>query len=116
MTTTTIKPSQVQLWRSFLPLVGAFGRAELEMAAAVIVLTCKRNGDDWQAVRLRQLGETLKVELEEGCLKHLAQSPFVPLPDFRGLVAGGFAECTFETDAPIALAESALKILETQKG
>lgn len=111
-----MKPSEVLLNRSVLPLCGsAFGRAELEFAAAIVVLACVP-GDEWQPVAPRQIGEALRAAIEPGGLfAHLAKNPFVPRPDFPGLVTKGFArwvEPEKDLASPLAFTDAGLAALE----
>lgn len=94
-----MKPSEVRMWNGVLPFVGsAFGHAETEFAAGLLVLACRFHGDQWQPLITRQLGEMMKKELEpEGQLHHLKNNPFAR-PDLRGLVRDGFAEFLGDPD------------------
>ena len=111
-----MKPSDIYLWRGFLPLINTFGRAELEMAAACIIRTCAQNGDVWQWVTLPMMGTALDEDLKnDPHWQALNKNPFAPQPDVRGLVKRGFAECNGNIDTvpcgPIRFTEAGLAIL-----
>lgn len=57
-------PSQVMLTSS--PLVATMDHAEREFAAALIVRACQVLGDTWQPVELRDLGQVMKADVEQG--------------------------------------------------
>lgn len=83
------KPSQVLI--GVPPLVGTLGRSELEQAAAMIILTCQRLGDAWQAVSLEAVQETLcKLGSRPSLQRFLSNPSF--RPDFEALTEAGFAE------------------------
>lgn len=100
MSAPTFKPSDVRLWQTLLPLVSTFGRAELEMTAALMVLTSIHVGDVWRPLTMRQHGEALKAALVYGgALHHLSTNPFAPPPDHhRELVRRGFARWLGDPD------------------
>ena len=83
-----------------LPFVGSkFGRAELEFAAALVLRACFYEGDAWAPVRQEQIGAAMSKDAESGGLfHHLQRNPFVPRPDFHGLVVRGFARFVGEPD------------------
>lgn len=88
------KPSEVRMWRSWLPLFNTFGRIEMEWAAALMVIACVYFGDRWQPITMKQLGEAMKDagDRKEGYLHHLrGPDTAIPRPDHRGLVDKGFA-------------------------
>lgn len=110
------KPSQVRMWRGVLPLIDTFGHAETEFAAALMVLACGKQGDQWQPVSLPQMGEAMKKEGEPGgVLAHLRTNPFTPSPDFRRLASDGFAVFLGDPDdvpaPPIRFTDKGLDIL-----
>lgn len=114
-----MKPSEVVLFRSVLPLIATFGRAELEFAAALIVRGCVRNGDRWQSLSPREIGQAMKADAEPGePWETLQRNPFLPQPDFHGLVERGFARFGEETPdgeaAPIELTERGLEVLRAK--
>jgi hypothetical protein len=80
------------------------------------VRACVADGDRWAPKTPRQIGETLRAEIEPGAaFAHLARNPFAPLPDFRQLVERGFARWTDEAAAdqsPIEFTEKGLAALE----
>lgn len=111
-----MKPSDVYLWRGLLPLIDTFGRSELEMAATCIVRTCVQNGDVWQWVTLPMMGAALGEDIKnDKRWQELNRNPFVPKPDVRGLVRGGFAECDGDIDVvpcgPVRFTEAGLDVL-----
>lgn len=105
------RPSQVIL-RVPLPLVATMGRAEREQAATLIVRACVREGDTWKPVTLKQIGAAGAADIEEQIepLYSLRANPFFN-PDFRDLVAHGFASCTFESGSPIELTPRAFEAI-----
>ena len=107
MSTHDFKPSEVRL--SFLPLIGTLGRTEREIAAALIVRTCQVNGDTWQPVTPRMIGDTLRRDVEDGVepFASLNGNPFAR-PDFWDLVAQGYASGDPSKDEPLALTDKAL--------
>lgn len=110
-----MKPSDVRMFRGLLPLVGTFGRAELEFAAALLVRTCVRNGDEFGAHPPRSIGVTMKADVDEALEPWVsfARNPFVPRPDFRGLAEAGFAEFLGDVDqgAPVQFTAKGLDVL-----
>lgn len=86
-------PSSVVL-RSPL-LCDTLGKAEREVAAALIVRTCAVHGDRWRPVELDQLLEVFRADAAAirspwGGLAE-AISRGLLFPDFAGLLAHGFA-------------------------
>lgn len=111
----SFKPSDVRMWRAVLPLIDTFGHAETEFAAALMVLTCKAQGNEWQPVSPRQVGFAMKNAGELGGeLHHLSTFPMLPHPDVHRLVADGFA--TFLGDPEKKNGEDTAPIRFTPKG
>jgi hypothetical protein len=88
-----MKPTDIDLCRSFTPLVGVFGHTEAELAASLLVRACQVQGDQWQDVDCRALGAVIKADLE------IQREPFHSMngnpfcrPDVHDLVKRGFAE------------------------
>lgn len=100
-----------------LPFVGSkFGRAEREFAAALLVRACALAGDEWAAQAMPSIGHALKSGAESGGpFEHLKTNPFMPHPDFRDLVAKGFARFVGDPDqgAPVEFTEKGLEAVET---
>lgn len=110
---TEYLPSQVDLLGSYPPLVGTLKRTEREIAAALLVRTCQVNGDRWQPVVPRMIGEMLKVDLDAGTepLASLNNNPFAR-PDFHELVAEGYATGDLTVGgSPIELTEKAFEAM-----
>jgi hypothetical protein len=80
------KPSDMCMWRSVFPLIDTFGpRAELEFAAALVVIASEHHGNAWQPILMKQMGEAMRTAGGEGgCLHHLVSNPFLSSPDYRG--------------------------------
>ena len=104
------RPTEVRMWRSVLPFCGSeFGRAEIEFAAALLVIACVP-GDEWGAKTPREIGLAMKEAGHPGgVLHHLRSNPFTPTPDFPELVKKGYAEfigeATSESDPPVRFTE-----------
>lgn len=84
------KPHQLHI-----PSVGimtaTLGKAELELAAGVLIRVHQLAGDtDWRPVTPREIGERIQDNEE---MRKWVSCPFCP-PDFRGLIDKGFAEFT----------------------
>lgn len=111
--TLPFKPSDVDLRGSFPPLVGTMERAELEMAASLLVRACQVRGDAWQPVSPMQIGIVINDDLAAKCepFYSLNQNPFFR-PDFWKLAEKGFARFTAEgKGAPIELTEAGIERL-----
>lgn len=111
MTTTTTTtpppppPSRIDLavGRSFLPFCGsAFRSVEIEIAAALYVITCREHGDRWQPITPPMLQAALRAAVEHperGELPWIGAVNFLGIGiNMAGLIAGGWAR--FTTDAP----------------
>lgn len=111
--TTTFKPSEVVL-RPVIPLMATMGRAERELAAAMIVRTCAVKGDAWQPVGPATIGEVIRADLDAKLepWTGLNSNPFCPSPDFRDLVKHGFARWTAGDDkGPLELTAKGIEAL-----
>jgi hypothetical protein len=84
-----MKPRDLLRFMPFLP--GTFGKAELELAAVLVVLWhYEERNEDWTPVSCRTVIEwSLKTEL--GSVVSIGTNPFF-LPDFEGLRIKGFVE------------------------
>ena len=80
----------------FIP--GAFGKAELEFAAMLLIHYCAEMGNKWQGVSWPEMQKFLKArdQLPEWKILH---NPFFR-PDFRGLVPAGLATCPLAALGP----------------
>jgi hypothetical protein len=110
-----MKPSEVRLWRGYMPIVGTLHRAEREVAAAIMIRACVRYGDTWQPLTPTMLGESLGEDLKDEPWKTLDRNPFCK-PDFRDLVQAGYAIFDGDPDAqdtPIRFTQAALDAFET---
>lgn len=78
MTAPDFRPSDVDLRRSFPPLVGTMGHAEAEFAATLIVRVCQVRGDAWQDVGIDAIGEVITADLgaEREPLHSMNRNPF----------------------------------------
>jgi len=92
-------PSQVYL--GVPPLVGTMRKSEIEGAAALVIATCAVNGDAWQAVTPKLIGELLRGALEAKTepWASLNRNPFFR-PDIRALAASEYGRWTSETEDP----------------
>lgn len=110
-----MKPSDVVMFRSWIPLVDTFGRTELEWAAALLVRTCQLNGDVFAAHPPKAIGETMKRDRASRLdpWAGLMGNPFLR-PDFRGLAEKGFVEFLGDVDAgaPVQFTAKGLVVLE----
>ncbi len=91
MSGVDFKPSDVILVG--IPLTGTMGRAEAEAMATLLVRTCQVQGNAWQNVEPRAIGEVIQADLaaEREPLHSLNRNPFFR-PDPHELVRRGFAE------------------------
>lgn len=94
------KPSQVALEGSFPPLCGTMHKTELECTAAMLVRACQVNGDKWQAIEPKQLGELLLAKDE--LVVTICSNPFIS-PAYYDLVEKGYA--VFESGNALAFTE-----------
>lgn len=91
----SFKPSQVFL--DVVPLIATMQKAEVELAAALIVRACQLNGDTWAPLSWEVLRNTIMAEYEakrQPVLSWMNQ-PFIN-PDFFLLAERGFAVKTGE--------------------
>lgn len=95
--TPDFKPSDVRL--DAIPLINAFGRAECECAAALLVRACVLHGDVWAAQSFDAIRGAFDADVAAKIspIYHIASNPFLQ-PDFWSLVAKGFA--TWTDDRP----------------
>lgn len=98
-----MKPSDIVL--TGVPLTATMGRSEREHAAALLVRCCQVNGDEWQAVSPRMIGEAIKADVDGKItpMNSWARNPFFN-PDFLDLADKGFA--IMGDDNRIAFTES----------
>lgn len=82
------------------PLLGLFGTAEIEQAAAVLVRACAHHGDTWQPITMQQVKNLLEHDVEHGVepLASLINNPFF-CPDFSALVWEGWARRSADQSA-----------------
>jgi hypothetical protein len=109
-------PSQVLLDILPLPLVDTFGRVERELAAAMIVRTCQVKGDYWQEIWPKDVGLTLKADLENKIepWHRLNQYPLFITPDMWDLVEKDYAKFhrqNYYEHPPITFTEKGLRCL-----
>jgi DNA-binding PadR family transcriptional regulator len=81
----TFRPSDVVL--QAMPLIGTFGHAEAEAAAALIVLACVDAGDEWKPLTLAELQATFERHYNE---RPWMRVPFLR-PDLNALAREGYA-------------------------
>lgn len=86
--TGAFEPGQVELAK--VPLVGATGRAELELAAAALVRVCQVRGN-WDPVALDDVGPVLIADVKANNAHAATWRQPIVRPDFVGLVTRGFA-------------------------
>ena len=99
-----MNPLDVALFEGPCPLVGVFGRSELEVAAAFIVLACQVD-NCWRAVSPPEVGLALDNSVDA---HRMWNNPFLR-PDIGDLVAKGFAAWSGEALAsPVQLTEAGL--------
>jgi hypothetical protein len=93
-----VKPSDVLLLP--IPLVDTFGKAEVEIAAAMLVRACHDHGDAWQKLTWAQVQATLRrdIEAKRPPFVHLVGNPFMR-PDFHELARLGLTVAEGEGDA-----------------
>lgn len=82
------KPSDIVL--AAIPLVDTMGKAEAELAAALLLIGLQHSGDEWRALPAREMGLALQPLVDKPPVKYWS-NPFVH-PDFGELVKRGFAE------------------------
>lgn len=108
----TFKPSQVFL-NAVPPLVGTMKHSECEHAAALLVLACQLQGDEWAAKRPQDIGHAIGQALDDKIdpWPAIDRNPFFR-PDFRALVEEGFARWVEAGDgSPIEFTEAGLEAL-----
>jgi hypothetical protein len=94
------KPSNVDLFGSFPPLVGTMGRVETEVAAALLVRVCQAREDTWQEIDPAAIAE-VAADVETKWVSSLIRNPFFK-PSFHELITRGFAEWVGEATAESA--------------
>lgn len=108
---SAFRPSDVPLRRP-VPLVGTMGKAEVEAAAAWLVLALRDNGDEWGGVA----ASDLKVVQDEHSASLLwLTNPFL-VPDFDGLVDRGFAEFVGAKRRVLRFTSAGIQALKTAAG
>jgi hypothetical protein len=108
----SFKPSEVFL-NAIPPLTATMGRFEREFAAALLVRACQVDGDAWRGFTPAELGKVIARDLEAKVEPMVSwnRNPFLR-PDFRDLVAQGFAACTdLDNGAPVEFTERGLEAL-----
>lgn len=89
----TFKPSQVYL--GVPPLCACFEKTEAECAAGLLVWVSQQNGDKWERLPLKRLGELLDVALKSEPvpepIRSWGSNPFFR-PDFDRLTTDGYIE------------------------
>ncbi len=102
------KPSDVILTTP--PLIGTMGRSEREHAAALLVRCCQVNGDEWQAVSPKMIGDVIESDIEAKTepVSSWNRNPFFR-PDFPDLAKHGFA--VMGDDRALSFTEKGLKAL-----
>lgn len=113
MSQDDFKPSDVVL--DAIPLVATMGRLEREAAATIMVRALVRGSDTFQAITPHDIGVAMKKDLEEHAmpLEGLRTNPFWR-PDFRDLVAHGYAQFHGDPDVkntPISFTEKGVEAL-----
>lgn len=81
------KPSQVALDVTVVPLLDTFGQAEVEAAAAWIVLGLQKTVDDWQPIAPLDVARTVRNHLGRKGYGWLS-NPFL-VSHFDALIEGG---------------------------
>lgn len=107
------KPSQVaMLSKSYLPFIGTFGSAEIEMAAGVIVAALAHHGDEWAPILSGQIGEWMACLPKESRWRDILSNPFTQI-DVDQLIKGGWARWVGDESQgrkrPIELTQAALE-------
>ncbi len=91
MESISFKPSEVGLFRSFLPFIDTFKHSEVELAAGILVATMVYKGDVWESIGNEQIREWMEDEKQKGeYWSELFKNPFAR-PDFYQLVDDGWA-------------------------
>ncbi|MBO6937575.1 MAG: hypothetical protein JJ863_21560 [Deltaproteobacteria bacterium] len=116
-----MRPSEIVLLPP-IPLTATMGRAERELAAALLVLAMRAKGDEFGAVGMRDVGEALKAISDSA--KETGELPaekgwltlptVICSPDFRDLVAQSYAELAEperEWESPLRFTEKGLEAL-----
>jgi hypothetical protein len=122
---TPFKPSQVDFFGSFPPLVDTFEKTECEVAAVYLVSTMAATGDAWRPVTWSDcavvITSALKSVEEKGyknvgpgdrLIEDLAKNPYCK-PDFHKLAKLGYARWLGEPGGktPLELTEAGIEKL-----
>jgi hypothetical protein len=115
------KPSQVDLFGSFPPLVGTFDKTEAEVMAAFMCRAMGANGDEWRAIEWREIATVLKSDIAAGAdgaagglpglMTALLGNPFAR-PDVHALVKGGFVAWVGAEGGPVEFTDLGFARLE----
>ena len=87
-----MKPSDLPTFEDLaMPYVGTFRKSEREIAAALFVAACRANGDVWQSIEPRKIGQVIMAHAESGDPPTWISVMQIGIrPDFHGLVDDGF--------------------------
>lgn len=109
--TAPFKPSQVDL--GIPPLVGIFGRAEIEHAISMVVHALAETDNTWRGISWSEIQAVLRadVEAKRDPFCHLLRNPFFK-PDIHAAVTAGYATWEGEIGkGPVRLTASAVEAL-----
>lgn len=110
-----MKPSDVLLRAPLL--YGAFGKAEAEWAAGLIVRACQLQGDEWKPVTAADIGDAMQADIDEKVepLASLVRNPFFR-PDIWQLIERGFARWVNEPGGAAELLPHAIDLIGAKHG
>lgn len=123
-TDSELLPANIDLCRLFPPLTDCFNKCEAEAAAAALIRTLQQKGNTWRPVRLAELLETLRGDLEEAralgegaapaakMFLALERNPFFR-PSFEELIKRGFARWLGDPREAIEFTFAGLARLQT---
>jgi hypothetical protein len=74
-----------------IPLVGVYGKMEIELAGAAIIRTCQFHGDEWKPVSRKMMQDVYQSDIETRYVKFWEIPSFILRPNFHLLVDRGFA-------------------------
>lgn len=98
---------------AFPPLMDTLGRAELELAAAIVVSVCQRRGS-WGPVSWEEIKALAKDDLAKDP-KHWLWTRVLCWPDAHGLVDNGFAVWVGDDETVLELTQACIRrIVERQ--